>query len=383
MRPRPRREPNLCLESCLELLRVSGPPTAAGTLDRLLREVAAGDLLRFLGRHRVDQLWYRAVLDRGWDRRLPPELDEALKRARRHSAARVLLQLETARRAAAALDGEGVGHVFFKGIQLGEELYGDAVLRPAADVDLLVAEDDRRQALAALAAAGFSPAPEEGQPPYQITLAGHGSALDLHWHLLAPARRRESLAAFFLASRRRRDGLWFPDAESTLAALLLLPAVSDHVTSRLIHAVDLDRWLRRHDPGAGGRELDGRRVFELLARSGLKTAAWTMLEHTRRLFDTPVPPDLDGLAPGGLRRRYLRAWLRRDPARLHRSHPLLVRGGFSLFLHDRSGDAVRAIFGFLAVRGRRPGVAGPGGRWCGRCRSRRRSAPSPPPAGRG
>ena len=51
----------------------------------------------------------------------------------------------------------------------------EQVLGPAADVDVLVAADDRRRALAELGDAGFSPAPEEGQPPYQLTLAGHGA----------------------------------------------------------------------------------------------------------------------------------------------------------------------------------------------------------------
>ena len=346
----PRPPPDPLLGPCLELLRAAGPPPGEEALDRLL-DGGADRLYRYLERHRVDQLWYRAVLDLGWEDRLPAELVDGLRQARRMSAARLLLQLEAARHAAAALAEAGVDHVFIKGIQLGGELYGDGVLRPAADVDLLIAAADREGALAALAASGFSPAPEEGQPPYQLTLAGHGAALDLHWHLLSPARRREPLTAPLLASRRRRDGLWFPDPEGVLAILLLLPAVSDHVTARLIHAVDLDRWLRRHGPRAGAAELDWRRVVELLERSGLKTAAWAMLERTRRLFATPVPEGFARrLAPGRRRRRYLRGWLERDPAALHRRHPLLVRGGFSLFLHDRPGDAVRALRGALAGR---------------------------------
>ncbi len=340
------------LPPSLELLRLDAPP-GAENLHRLL-EAPPDRLFRYLERHRIDQLWYRAVLDLGWRQRLPAELDDALRQARRMTAATVLLQLEAARHAAAALSGAGVRHVFWKGIQLGEELYGDAVLRPAADVDVLIDGVDRERALAALLAAGFSPDPEEGQPSYQLTLAGHGAALDLHWHPVQPERCRESLTAAILASRRRCAGRWVPGAAATLVAMLLQPAVTDHVTACLIHAVDVDRWLRRHSPdaapgAAGDRPLDWDRALDLLSRSGLKTAAWAMLEHTRRLFATPVPPSFEqSLAPGPIRRRYLRSWLERDPARLRQRHPLWVRGGFSLFLQDRPGDALRALCGVVA-----------------------------------
>ena len=53
---------------------------------------------------------------------------------------------------------------------------------------------------------------------------------------------------------------------------------------------------------------------------------------------------------GGLRRAYLRRWLRRDPAALYARWPLLVRAGFSLVLHDRPGDAARAIRAALGRR---------------------------------
>ncbi len=347
---RPPAEPYLA--PLLEFLRPGSAPDS-GALDRLL-DGPADRLLSYLERHRVDQLWYRAVVDRGWRQRLPAELDDGLRQRRRLSAARLLLQLEAARHAGEVLSGAGVRHVFWKGIQLGDELYGDAVLRPAADVDLLIDGADRERAFAALGDAGFSPDPEEGQPSYQLTLAGHGAALDLHWHPVQPERCRESLTAAILASRRRCAGRWVPGAAATLVAMLLQPAVTDHVTACLIHAVDLDRWLRRHPPqlakGTGGDRELGDRALDLLSRSGLKTAAWAMLEHTRRLFATPVPAGFERrIAPGPLRRHYLRRWLERDHARLRQRYPLLVRAGFSLWLQDRPADAVRALRGALAA----------------------------------
>lgn len=346
--PAPAVDP--AVADCLELLGGGDPgPRGRKARERAMERLLNRDpdrLFAFLREQRLDQLWYRAVLDLGLESALPGSLAERLREARRAAAARVLLQLEAARRAAGALDDAGLRHVFYKGFLLGEELYGDAVLRPAADVDLLVAEDDRGPAVAALAAAGFAPAPEPDQPGYELTLAGHGVQLDLHWHLLEPARSRRPLTGWVLRSRRRRGGFHLPGTEATLVILLLAPAVTDHVTGRLINAVDLDRWLRRH---AG--EPDWPTVLELLKGSGLRTAAWAMLEHTRRLLATPVPGEVDRrLAPGPLRRWYLGQWLARDPAGLYRRHPLLVRGGFSLPLQDRPGDVWRALASTLGRR---------------------------------
>jgi hypothetical protein len=320
-----------------------------------LSALLAGDpaeLLRFLQRHRVDQLLFRAVREAGLEDRLPEALSAPLRKARRASAVSVLLQTEAAKAAAKALEEAAVDHLFFKGIQIGEELYGDAVLRPSADVDLLVATGDRERALAALEAAGFERVPQRDAPDYEVALFYGGAYLDLHHRLIQPERCRRAVEPALLAGGRERGGLTFPDPEGTLLIMLLNPAITDHVTERLIHPLDLDRYLRAESTRA---ELDPRRALDLLTTTGLRTAAWAMLEWTRTLLDTPVPPELErGLAPGPLRRRYLRWWLRRDPAHLYRSRPHLVRAGFSLLLHDRPGDAVAAVAGLLGLRGAGP-----------------------------
>lgn len=339
--------PDPCLAPCLELLR----PAAAGDRDArraaLDRALVPGPraLLAFLRRHRIDQLVFAAVRELGAEERLGEELLGELRGARRAAAVGALVHAAAARRAAEALAAAGVEHVFFKGLQLGEELYGDAALRPSADVDLLVAPAAWAPARAALESAGFGPRPEPGQPPYQLTLAGHGTSLDLHRHLFPPERSRRPLTATVLAGRRERRGLAFPGAGATLLILLLNPALTDHVSQHLLHAVDLDRWLRRADDDAVA---DG---VELLRDTGLRPAAWAMLEWTRALLGTPVPAALErALVPGPLRRRYLRAWLARDPARLYHRFSLLVRAGFGLALHDRPTDALRALRAQLRQR---------------------------------
>lgn len=296
----------------------------------------------FLERHRVDQLWLHAVLREGLEDRLPQAVHERLKQNRRRSAMAVIGREEAARHMHRVFTDEQIPYVFFKGFQLGDELYGDAVLRPSADIDVLVAEHDRFRALEALASAGFHANPQSGGPDYEIPLYGHQTPVDLHWHVLQPQRCRVPLTPWILASREERGGYCFPGPEATLVILLLSPAVTDYVSERLIQALDVDRFLRSH-PG-----LRWDLCLDKLHRLGLRTAAWLMLEHTRQLLATPVPPEVENtLAPGALRQAWLRAWLARDPALLYSRWPLLVRGGLGLFLQDRIADTLRYLRWFV------------------------------------
>lgn len=339
--------------ACLDLLRQDAPDEQARGERALRSSFATADptgseaCLEFLARHRLDQLFLRAVIDRGLEATLSEALLEPLKTARRQRALFVLLQQEAAARAARALDQAGVEHVFFKGFQLGEQLYGDAVLRPSADLDVLIAEHQRQIACSALAEAGFEEVPQEDAPDYEVALCGHGTTIDLHWHLIQPQRCRVPLTPQLLESRRSVDGISFPDAEMGLIVLLLNPAITDHVSDRLIQAVDLDRWIRRF-AGAHTPDFDWTRCLDLLSRAGLTTAAWAMLHHTRSLFATPLPEGVERrLRPGSLRRSYLRAWLARDPARIYDRRPTLVRIGFSLWLLDHPRDIVRFLVWYL------------------------------------
>lgn len=327
-------------------------------LERLLRQPGEAILL-FLQRHRLDQLFLRLLLDgdiaerlkampdrADLGRRLQEELVQPLRLLRRRQALSLMLRQEGAAVAGRALDDAGIAHVLFKGILLGELLYGDPLLRPSADVDVLVDGEDRRRTHEALVAAGFEAAPQADQPAYEISYIRQGANLDVHWHPIEPRRSRVPLTPFFLAHRQRRQDAWYPAPAATFLALLLNPAISDYVSERLIQPLDVDRFLRQVD-------FDVTFVVEVLRRAGLTAAGWTMLEHSRRLFRTPVPPTLErALQPGRWRRRHLRRWLDRDPAHVYLVSPWRVRASFSLLLHDRWRDGLRALGGSLAEKWR-------------------------------
>ena len=100
-------------------------------------------------------------------------------------------------------------------------------------------------------------------------------------------------------------------------------------------------------------------MLRLLERSGLKTAAWTMLNW----FHGLAAPDTQGLLdrwvasvrPGRLRAAYLHQWLERDLPSRWLDRPFLIQFGFTLALHDRPGDLLHALAGLrraLRNRGR-------------------------------
>ena len=358
-----------CWDPLVEMLSVETTEEGdLACLERLLRQPSDAILL-FLQRHRLDQLFLRRMLDRDPQKRDPQEreivsrlltlpsgdelarrveqeLVEPLRLLRRRQALSLMLRQEGARVAGEALEAAGIVHVLFKGILLGELLYGDPLLRPSADVDVLIDGADRQRTHEALLAAGFEAAPQADQPAYEISYIRQGANLDVHWHPIEPRRSRVPLTPFFLAGRQRRDDAWYPPPAATFLALLLNPAISDYVSERLIQPLDVDRFLRQVD-------FDPAPAVDLLRRAGLATAGWTMLEYSRRLFGTPLPKDLEeGLQPGPWRRRHLRRWLDLDPAHVYLEAPWRVRASFSLLLHDRWSDGLRALGGSLAEKWR-------------------------------
>lgn len=333
------------LGPCIRLLHAEATPESRRQAVEELARRETEPLMRLLLRHRLDQLVLRSVLDGGWQDLLPEASYQDMLMRRRRSAMELMLREEAARRAGEALAMAEIPYVFFKGIHVGELLWGDPLLRPSADVDLLVAESDRHGTHRALLDGGFQVAPQEDQPPYELAYFGHGAHLDVHRHPISPTRSRRELTSCFLENRQEHEGLFYPPAEATALALLLNPALTDHISERLIQSLDVDRFLRR-------QPCDWQTVVDWLRQAGLRPGAWAMLEHTRRLFDTPIPQPLEeGLKPAVWRRHLIRRWLDHDPARIYQRRPLWVRAGLGSLLHDSLAHGLWALV--LAARERR------------------------------
>jgi hypothetical protein len=138
--------------------------------------------------------------------------------------------------------------------------------------------------------------------------------------------------------------------------LLVHPAFAKHLAGwdmGLHRVADIFVWLQT-------RTVDWQSVHERCDENGVKTAAWSTLRWLQLLTEPHSPAGVNAdiveymaaLQPGFLRRSWLDSWLQADrSARLSRTHWARLLG-FTLFLHDRAGDALRALRGRLGARRR-------------------------------
>ncbi|MDF1563919.1 MAG: nucleotidyltransferase family protein [Deltaproteobacteria bacterium] len=268
---------------------------------------------------------------------LPPALRERLEQSLRLARGHHLQQARMLQEVGEWLDAADVPHVVFKGPSLAHRLYPEPATRQATDLDLLVPRDRRDEVLRGFASRGYTIHRAAERDSHECDVLGPAGAIDLHWDLLRPGRLRFDLAARVLTKRVRRGALWVPRDADLLLLALIHPAITEHVTARLLKAVDLDLALRLLAPAWG-------ETLETLGRLGLRTAAWAQLTWTRSFFASPLPLEVERtLEPPGWQARYLRTWLNRDPAAQYPEHRHLVRAGFSLALHDSPLDVMRAL----------------------------------------
>jgi hypothetical protein len=237
-----------------------------------------------------------------------------------------------------------------KGAHVRECVYPDPALRPASDIDILIAGSDRRRAANVLLETGHTVHVEPTNVSHEATFSQGAVDIDLHWSILRPGRTRVDLTAELLARRQRTNGLWGLSDNDTLFLMLTHPAFAKYVCSPnmgLSRVADFLLWIQM-------RPVDWPAVLRLLQRSGLKTAAWAMLNWFRMLAPPDAPATLGGwietVRPGRLRAAYLRQWLLHDLPSRWLDRPLLIQFGFTLPLHDRPGDVLHALRGLQQAR---------------------------------
>ena len=251
-----------------------------------------------------------------------------------------------------ALTGEGVEYALIKGAGTRLLAYENPATRACYDIDLLVPPEDRRRAAATLIEIGFTAVPEKRAISRELVLSRDAVDIDLHWALLREGRLRNDCTTDMLSRRRRSSNFWMLSADDALFVLLVHPAFAKHLDGwgmGLHRVADIVYWLRT-------QQFVWPQVEERLVQNGVKTAAWSTLRWVQLLTQHDAVPGLaemiDQLKPGPLRRAWLDFWLRHDlssrASGIHRVRLL----GFSMFLHDRPSDALRAFRGRRAARRR-------------------------------
>ncbi len=321
--------------------------TDAGVILETQRQaLALGEdlFLKFLGENGLDALWYEVLKQNDLAVAVPEWFLVALKRARQIAAARYLAQKHALERIDVAFEAASVRYAVIKGVHVRELVYDDPALRPASDIDILIARNQRDLAVQTLVRHGFVPHLDAEIVSHEASFHDRNVSIDLHWHIMRPGRTRIDVTGSFLGRRRWEGFFWGLDHTDALFMLLVHPAFAKYVTSPhalLCRLVDLSRWL-------GSRDVDWDKMLASLDNAGLKTAAWAVLGWTSWLMGPVAPFDiLKSLEPGYLRARYLRYWVEQNlPTRwLH--YPLLIQIAFTLALHDRPSDALTAIRGWL------------------------------------
>ncbi len=295
---------------------------------------------QFLCEQGLAPLWDERLEHHGHAARLSAEFRQVIHYNRLQVTGAYLLQRHNLAKIKDILEAAGIAHVVTKGSHTRELYYDTPALRPALDIDILVAPGDRLAAIRAFQAGGFS---FHGLPEtisHECSLVSGNTWIDLHWDIMRPGRTREPMVDPLLNSRVDYGSHWGPGHGETLFLMLVHPVFTKYSTTpyaRLVRLVDLAQLLHRH-PGSVES------AVPLMHAAGLATAGWI----TSTWLDLLAPGSGAGalaakIEPGRLRRSYLRRWLANNLSTRLLGSPLLIQLGFTLPAHDTPGDMLRAV----------------------------------------
>ena len=326
---------------------LSGCATRPEALSGVAWEEAVGSALR----QDVGPVLHARLKERGTE--VPPLVAERLRDSYVANAARNMRLLHERDRAVAALNAAGICSLPIKGASLAEELYGDAALRPMADIDLWVRREDAGAARSAVESLGYAALSKTDRPlALQDALMGEtqmtgpsGTLVELHWNLFPGEWLRHT-------TRIDQDAIWERACQAGGGAMRQL-VPEDAVIHLCVHLavnhqmsgiglrtlVDLDQARRKWT-------IDWALVARRAREWRVACATWLVLNALAELFgDSDHELPLTELAPSAMRRRMLNRFA--SPDRI--AEGLEISSGparflFLLLLVDRSRDAARLLW---------------------------------------
>jgi hypothetical protein len=295
-------------------------------------------------------LWHHRLQAAGLLQRLPPATAQALRTARQVAAAGYLAHRWALAQVDELFSAQGIAYVVMKGVHVRECIYPDPAVRPASDIDILVAPQDRRRAAQLLLDNGYTAQVLPNNVSFEASFRKGPVDIDLHWSMLREGRTRVDLTAGLLARRQQTHGVWGLSDSDAVFMMLTHPAFGKYVCSPnmgLGRVADFMQWVQQ-------KPVDWPAVVALLEAAGLKTAGWIMLSWFRMLGPPDVNRVIDEgralLRPGPLRAAYLQLWLTHDlPTRLW-PRERWIQLGFTLYFHDRPADMLRVLHGVWHAR---------------------------------
>lgn len=275
----------------LPLLRDPGPLLA-------LRGQAFADRARELGENGLLPLCHRA-LGPGAIESLPPAEGLLWRRAVAQQLARSERVWASVADALGVLAGAGIAPTLLKGAHVGAVYYHDRALRPMADLDLFLPEEEAGRAWDLLRAAGFG------------ALGGEGAEEGLHLPPLAHPREGTPVEIHLAVLYAREDRRWArarvlleetvplevcgapvrglcPEANLVYTAAHLL-AQHAHVPAHAVGLCDIEALVR-----VTGARLDWERVFWLAEEAGQAGVVAQALRAAEALLALPLPEAVAG-----------------------------------------------------------------------------------------
>ncbi|BCM90896.1 hypothetical protein IAD21_02759 [Abditibacteriota bacterium] len=218
--------------------------------------------------HRVTGLVARHLSKRGW-RNVPPEIASGLNRYFGEMALHSAILSAELLHVSNHLQKAGVPMVSFKGPTLAIGLYGNGVVRPSADIDLLVPRAHVQRAHALLRELGYahevdlSPSQERQHlrvdsvfnllrvsPPEAADLFPYGLAVELHWAITSPCLPFDFTYESVEKGLHPLEGRGELKGQPALSAhdLLLVLVVhgAKHLWERLLWLCDIAQLLERN-----------------------------------------------------------------------------------------------------------------------------------------
>jgi predicted nucleotidyltransferase len=133
------------------------PASAHGDAERCRAALVEGGaaLLEHIIAQDLGALWHQSLWADGCWEGLPLRVREELHAARRSAAANYLAQRNALKHIDQLFETQGISYVVIKGAHIREYVYPDPALRPASDIDILIAPADRRRVARTLLDAGY------------------------------------------------------------------------------------------------------------------------------------------------------------------------------------------------------------------------------------
>lgn len=321
-----------------------------GTLDaQALRDADWEAVPDLAARHGMSA-WVHALLLDASGAAAPAHVRDLVAERSRTQRVRALAAVSQLAALAGDLARAGVDVVALKGPLFSRWLYGDAGLRRFADLDLLVAPEQRDRALHVLNAAGYSLPGGLSASAARTVYAGTGAwplshetavSVDLHWRVQAfgfgaPLRAGEVLADS-ITTRIGGSDVRLPSA--THAATLTLVHAAKHVWSSFEIPFSIAHLVRRHD-------VDWTNVYHSTRRAGAWNGSAAGLALAAALFGVELP----AVFREPIARVDVRPLLNIARERLDMADVAGATLGAELRAHCASLDSARSRFRYAAWR---------------------------------